>query len=96
MKNRPTWILYILIALMFSACAGTNPANSTPNADGEVAGFMTGLLHGFIAIFSLIGSLLKDDVTMYEVHNNGGPYNLGFVIGLVFMIKIIFDEDFKP
>ena len=54
----------------------------TANAQGVVAGFWRGLWHGAIAPFTFIGSLFTSDVAVYEVHNNGGWYNFGFVLGI--------------
>ena len=74
--------LSVLAVLMLAACAaGPNSAKHTPNEDGEVAGFWKGLWHGIIAPIAFIISLLTDKVDFYEVHNNGGWYNFGFVLG---------------
>ncbi|MFC2088797.1 hypothetical protein ACFLSX_04280, partial [Calditrichota bacterium] len=42
-----------------------------------------GLWHGFISLFSFIASLFYDNVSIYEVHNNGNWYNLGFILGIM-------------
>ena len=41
----------------------------------------TSLRHGFISFFAVIVSLFKDNVGVYEAHNNGTWYNLGFILG---------------
>jgi hypothetical protein len=46
-----------------------------------VAGFWLGLWHGFILPFAFVISLFSDKVTIYEVHNTGTWYNLGFLMG---------------
>ena len=74
----------VLIAMMFvlSACfAEGNPMEKVPDDLGETAGFLRGLWHGIIAPFTFFVSLFTDGIHMYEVHNNGGWYNFGFVIG---------------
>jgi len=68
--------LVVLLGLMGGCAAGPNPAV----ADGG-AGFWLGLWQGFIAPFALIVSFFNHQVSIYEVHNNGGWYNLGFVLG---------------
>ncbi len=74
--------LLVILALALSACApGPNELQNMPREGGAVAGFWLGLWHGIIAPFTFIISLFRPDVHMYEVHNNGGWYNLGFVIG---------------
>jgi hypothetical protein len=42
-----------------------------------------GLLHGSIASITFIISLFRPDVGIYEVHNNGNAYNVGFLLGLM-------------
>lgn len=61
---------------------GRNELENTPNETGEVAGFWRGLWHGLIAPFSFVASLFKDNVGVYEAHNNGKWYNFGFILGL--------------
>ena len=53
------------------------------DAQGAVAGFWLGLWHGFIALFSFIISLFKENVGVYEAHNIGGWYNVGFILGVM-------------
>ena len=67
---------------------GTNPLVNEPAENGIVAGVVQGLWHGLIAPVTLILSFFNEAVQMYEVHNNGREYNLGFLLGvaLVFLI----------
>lgn len=68
-------------------CApGPNQLAKSPDEEGEVAGFWKGLWHGIIAPITFIVSLFSDNVHMYEVHNNGNWYNLGFLIGMVIIL----------
>jgi len=46
------------------------------------AGFFSGLWHGFIILFSLIGKLFGADIGIYAEHNTGFFYWLGFIIGI--------------
>jgi hypothetical protein len=72
----------LLIILLMSACsAGANPEIGVPAADGDVAGFWMGLWHGLIAPITFVISLFSDTVNVYEVHNSGNWYDLGFVFG---------------
>ncbi|MGD9093571.1 MAG: hypothetical protein PVF74_12045 [Anaerolineales bacterium] len=61
---------------------GPNELATTSNPEGIVAGFWQGLWHGFTTPVTFLMSLFKPDVTIYEVHNNGGWYNFGYLIGL--------------
>ncbi len=65
----------IVLAPVLSACA-TQPAPPVQTAPG----FLWGLLHGFIALLSLIGSVFWD-IRIYAFPNNGGWYDFGFVLG---------------
>lgn len=72
----------LAVVLLLSACAASgNDLAGTPAADGEVAGFWLGLWHGFIVPVTFIVSLFTDTVGIYEVHNSGGWYDFGFLLG---------------
>ena len=74
--------LVAVLVLIFTACAaGPNPAVDMPGSDGDVAGFFSGLWHGIIVPFTFIISLFTENVSVYEVHNTGGWYDFGFVLG---------------
>ena len=74
-------IVIVALILILSSCfAGGNPMEGVEEF-GTTAGFLKGLWHGFIAPFTFIVSLFTDGIHFYEVHNNGGWYNFGFVIG---------------
>ncbi|MCU0378027.1 MAG: hypothetical protein MUC78_07165 [Bacteroidales bacterium] len=73
-------LLCALIAVLFLAgCA--DAVNIKQCVTEEPAGFLNGLWHGIIAPVSFFVSLFKDSVAIYAVNNNGGFYDLGFVIG---------------
>ncbi len=81
---KKTAVLFLLLAgiVLFSSCApGPNKLAKTADSEGDVAGFWLGLWHGLIAPITFIVSLFSDKVTLYEVHNSGGWYNFGFVLG---------------
>lgn len=73
----------VLVVVVLAGCAaGPNELVKTPNDEGDVAGFWRGLWHGIIAPVTFIISLFNENVNVYEVHNNGGWYNFGFLFGL--------------
>jgi hypothetical protein len=75
-------MLIIVAILMIGACtAGPNPATNTASTDGAVAGFWLGWWHGVITPITFIISIFEPTVKLYEVHNNGAWYDLGFVLG---------------
>lgn len=79
---RKALMVLLLFGLLLSACAaGPNELVDTPDEAGQVAGFWQGLWHGFISPFTFLISLFSDSVYVFEVHNNGGWYTFGFMIG---------------
>lgn len=87
MKKALIIILVGLLVLSLAGCtAKPNELVKTPDANGKVAGFWQGLWHGIISPITFIISLFSKSVTIYEVHNNGGWYNFGFMLG----VSIIF------
>lgn len=65
----------IVVALVLASCA-TQP---TPSAY-DPPGFLWGAVHGFISLFSLIGSFFWD-IRVYAFPNSGRWYDVGFVLG---------------
>ena len=66
--------------------ASTNELVNTEDQDGKVAGFWRGVWHGFIMPFMFLVSLFKEDVGLYEAHNNGKWYNFGYLVGLMMVL----------
>jgi hypothetical protein len=69
---------------------GPNPLVNTPDAHGHPAGFWLGVWHGILSPFTLLASFLtKTNVQMYEVHNDGSLYNLGFFVGILIFPAVL-------
>jgi hypothetical protein len=66
--------------------AGPNALQNQGDLSGNIAGFWLGLWHGLTAPFTFIISLFKDDIGIYEAHNNGRWYNFGFIFGLMIVL----------
>lgn len=74
--------ILLVVVFIFSSCApGPNNFEKTPDEEGEIAGFFTGVWQGLIAPITFIISIFSDNVSFYEAHNNGNWYNFGFVLG---------------
>jgi hypothetical protein len=68
---------------------GINPSVNQADASGRVARAGAGLWHGIIAPATLLVSFFNSDVRMYEVHNAGSEYDLGFFVGMALVIAIL-------
>jgi len=79
-------VLLILMIALVGCAPGVNTLTGTADAEGEVDGFLDGLWHGIIAPVTFIISLFSDNVEMYEVHNSGGWYNFGFLLGMMIIL----------
>jgi hypothetical protein len=71
------------------ASPGPNPQVNQPDEAGRVSGFVQGLWHGIIAPVSVVGSFFNPAMEMYEVHNNGRDYNVGFILGIAFVFLLL-------
>jgi hypothetical protein len=68
---------------------GPNPLANTPDAQNRVAGILTGIWQGIISPITLIGSFINPVIQMYEVHNDGAPYNLGYLLGVAIVFSLL-------
>ncbi len=68
---------------------GPNPELNKPAENGHVADLADGLWHGIISPVTTIGSFFNPAWQMYEVHNNGPQYNLGFLIGVAVVFLLL-------
>jgi len=75
-------VLAAVLLLMVSCAPGPNALAGSPDEEGKLAGFWQGLWHGIIAPVTFIVSLFNHNVHIYEVHNSGAWYNLGYLLGL--------------
>jgi hypothetical protein len=69
-------------ALALASCAASQAAEAVaPDAPG----FLLGLWHGFIFPVAWVISLFVSEVSVYAVPNNGGWYDFGYFVGIVFL-----------
>ncbi|HSL42932.1 MAG TPA: hypothetical protein VK897_05835 [Anaerolineales bacterium] len=68
---------------------GPNPMVNQPDGAGLVARAGAGLWHGIIAPVTLVISFFNSEVHMYEVHNAGSEYDLGFLLGITLVIALL-------
>jgi len=76
-------IILVLLIVLAAAFFFTGCASHSAEQISDPPGFIKGLFHGFILLFSFIGSLFTD-YEIYAVPNNGGWYNFGYLLGVMF------------
>jgi hypothetical protein len=80
MRNKTRFaFLALALLLLLSSCLPGDGKNSLANP----AGFWTGIWHGWIAPISLVWSLFKHTIRLYEVNNTGFWYDLGFYMAVI-------------
>lgn len=72
----------LLASALLAGCAATQSAAAV---QPQAPGFLLGVWHGFIFPIAWIVSLFMPDVSVYAVPNNGGWYDFGYFIGVVFL-----------
>jgi hypothetical protein len=90
MKSKALLALLLLLCMCLACCApGTNSLVDTPRETGpktaeapKAAGFWFGLWHGIISPVTFVISLFSRGTQIYEVHNSGGWYDFGFLLGI--------------
>jgi hypothetical protein len=70
-----------LVALVLQSCATQPPPETVSNPPG----FLWGLLHGFLILFSFIASLFTD-YRIYAFPNSGGWYDFGYLLGAMMFL----------
>ena len=72
-----------MLLLALGACA--RQAASAVQHGPDTPGFLLGVWHGFIFPVAWVLSLFMPDVAIYAVPNNGGWYDFGYFVGIVFL-----------
>ena len=72
-----------MLLLALAACA--RQASSAVQHGPDTPGFLLGVWHGFIFPVAWVLSLFMPDVAIYAVPNNGGWYDFGYFVGIVFL-----------
>src|SRR5215470_1750818 len=75
-------VAVLLVNILVGCAPGPNQFKGTANERNVLAGFWLGVWHGFIAPFVFVLSLFTSKFSVYEIHNNGAWYNLGYLFGL--------------
>jgi hypothetical protein len=79
--SRSQSLAALLSFFALAACAEQVKSAVAPAAPG----FLLGVWHGFIFPVAWVLSLFMPDVAVYAVPNNGGWYDFGYFVGIVFL-----------
>jgi len=78
MKKSILFLILVLAGGIFVIGCATQSVTNVTNPPG----FFRGLLHGFLILFSFIGSLFTD-YRIYAFPNAGGWYDFGYLLGVM-------------
>ncbi|MFO7295767.1 MAG: hypothetical protein FWJ59_01910 [Caldicoprobacter sp.] len=75
-------LLLAFVILFLCSLVGCIPGDGTHTPD-KPAGFFWGIWHGWVAPLSLIIGFFDRNIRIYEIHNSGWFYDLGFYIAVI-------------
>ena len=75
----PAFLGLAAVLIVLAGCAAGNGTYSP----GDTAGFFTGIWHGWIAPFALVGHVFDGDIRIYEPNNDGIWYDVGFYVAVI-------------
>jgi hypothetical protein len=68
---------------------GPNPLQNKTDGHNQISGILMGIWHGVISPITLVMSFVNPANQMYEVHNDGSPYNFGFLFGVALIFLFL-------
>jgi hypothetical protein len=74
--------IYAILIALFGFADPNSLVDVVREGKASVSGFWSGLWHGFVAPIAFIAKLLGFEVGIYDVNNNGGWYDFGFLLGV--------------
>ncbi|MEP7005141.1 MAG: hypothetical protein ABI810_04100 [Sphingomonas bacterium] len=83
MISRTIRLSALFVAILALAACAAHQASSA--VQPQAPGFLLGVWHGFIFPLAWIVSIFLPGVAVYAVPNNGGWYDFGYFIGIVFL-----------
>ena len=83
MTSRTIRLSALFVAMLALAACAAHQASTA--VQPEAPGFLLGVWHGFIFPLAWIVSVFLPGVAVYAVPNNGGWYDFGYFIGIVFL-----------
>lgn len=80
--RKPLIVPMLLLGGFLLCCCGCMPGGQV-YAPQRLAGFFSGIWHGWIAPISLIVGLFDGQTRVYEAYNTGWWYDFGFYIAII-------------
>jgi hypothetical protein len=68
-------VILLFVLLNITSCA-------PKGVSATEYGFFSGIIHGIVFVFALIGKLFGFNIGLYAEHNTGFFYWLGFILGI--------------
>ena len=78
--------LYFIVGILLILTGCADKVDVFTATTMEPVGFWYGYWHGFIVVWSFIGSLFIDDIAIYATYNSGSWYDFGFVCAIITLI----------
>ena len=75
-------ILFILLIVVLFILSGCMPGDGS-YTNNQPANIFSAIWHGWIAPISLIRGFFNSSIRLYEVHNTGWTYDLGFYLAIL-------------
>ena len=75
-------LFFGVLVLVLTSCATSVDATQCIDTGESIGGFWWGFWNGMTSFWSFIGSLFSDGISIYDVNNKGGLYDLGFLLGI--------------
>ena len=83
MTSKTIRLSALFVAMLALAACAAHQASTA--VQPQAPGFLLGVWHGFIFPIAWFVSLFFPDVAVYAVPNNGGWYDFGYFVGIVFL-----------
>ena len=83
MTSKTIRLSALFVAMLALAACAAHQASSA--VQPQAPGFLLGVWHGFIFPIAWFVSIFFPNVAVYAVPNNGGWYDFGYFIGIVFL-----------
>ncbi|MBF0620132.1 MAG: hypothetical protein HQL19_08195 [Candidatus Omnitrophica bacterium] len=86
-KHRATYVFIIALLITILCLLCRPPHVGLVSIAGSVVGFWNGFAHGYLVVVDIARSFFDKNIGIYESHNNGVGYNVGFWLGQWFWIS---------